>query len=448
MLSRLTAALCSVAIVNTACTVVVQEVTLEKGDTGATSWTGWTPPDADDSSTGDAVEGDTSSTGAASSSTGAPEESTTGAAGSSSAGGDPIEEGSTSDDASTTTGESSSTSTGDAPIEEGTSTTSGESSSTTGEPEPPPPPPVQCMQLDPGACGVGLCLAPSLLCQGDESFLPGGSLQPGEAQVVASNADQQRVVHVLDLPAGPVNAVVTPLTGGTQVDYRLYTATGTLAAAGSPAGVAKIGIEVAQPSVYLLVIGEVSAKPMTHEVKVVTVPTKQHNDLCDTDAQCLSSFCRASAFDADTRCLTPCTRNTVLDCAGKGLPGLCVETGDDKTPLCAGNHTFGNDGDNRRVTLNQQGWNVAAITTEDDVDAHLIDLSAVPVGNYRAHLITNNGANVTATWLDATGKTLLSKIVKPAGGDFGPALGGGYAFLLVSSGKPGLNGYRVEAVAF
>lgn len=454
---RCVTAACIVAIISPGCTIYITEVQAqESGEDDASSFPASSYPGADSSSSSSSTGDDTRST------TGEPEEGSTSAADSSTGEDEPSTsgatiEGSTSDAGTTTT--SGSSSTGE-PWEEGTSTsgapqdeTTGSESesstggSTSGEPEPPPPPlPVQCMQLDPGACGVGLCFSSALQCVGDESFLAGGSLQPGEAQTVPANQDQQRVVHVLDLPAGQVNAVVTSLTGGTQVDYRLYTATGELTAAGSSAGVTKIGINAAQPAVYLLVVGEVLAKPMAHEVKLVTVPTKKHNDTCDTDAQCLTNFCRASAFDAAPRCLTPCTRASVLDCANKGLPGLCVETGADKTLLCAGTHVLevADLYDNKICKVDAMGWCIGdGISDADDVDVWLIDGSAALA--YYPRFITNGvvSSKLKGTWLDASG-ALIAEAVVPnktsASGPLRPAKS--WTWLIVSSADGTTNGFQ------
>lgn len=423
-----------------ACTTIYQVVPVDDETTGeaVSSWpastagssTGEPEPGSTTSSTGTSeIEDSTSTTGDAM------ESSSTGSTGNTST--------TTSID-STGSPEPDSTSGSTAePSTSGADETTGAESSTS---EPEPPPPVMCDQLDPGACGLGLCFAPMFTCSGDESYLPGGSLQPGEAKVVPSN-DQQRVVHVLDLPAGQFNVAITPLTGDTKVDYRLYSATGVLTAAGAPAGVAQLAFDQAQPAVFLLVIGEVMAKPMTHEVKVALVPTKKHYDLCAVDGECLSNFCRASAFDAALRCLTPCTRATVLDCKDKGLPGLCVETGVDKTLLCAGDHTFGNDiFDNKKRTV---GDNPAfgMISDANDVDVWLVDGSNAPA--YYARFTTNGAtAKLKGTWLDASGAVLAEQIVPKNASGFGPVRPvGSWTWLILTSEDGAANGYNVGPIA-
>lgn len=115
MLCR-TALLSLVASISSGCTTYITQVQAQESgeDDAASSFPASSYPDADESTTGDAVEGDSSSTGAHASSTGAPDVGTTGDAGSST---------------------SSGSSTGDAPIETtGDASTSDDASSTTGEP--------------------------------------------------------------------------------------------------------------------------------------------------------------------------------------------------------------------------------------------------------------------------------------------------------------------------
>lgn len=152
-MSRLTAALCFVAITSPACTVIYQVAPDETSEGDASSWPA--PNPADDSSGGE-PEGTSSNGEAPDSSTGEPAgSSSTGAAESTSTtgstGDEPLE-GSTSTgeeiEGTSTSGDSS---TGDAPIEEG--------STSTGD-EPPPPPPLiatgkQCEADE--ECASGTC---------------------------------------------------------------------------------------------------------------------------------------------------------------------------------------------------------------------------------------------------------------------------------------------------
>lgn len=454
---RCVTAACFVAIVSSACTFY-QEQSIEKGEdaAAASSFPASSYPDAeDDSTSGEDSEGG-ASTGADASSTGEPDAGSTGEpdagstkgddgsstsgstgdVGSSSTGDTPIESSTT--DASSTTGEQGSTS--GEPIDQ---TTGGESSSTTGEPAPEPEPD-PCEQLSPGACGTGLCFAPEFACVGNEAYVPGANLQPGEMAQIGAGSNQ-RVVHVLEVPAGPYNLRLTPITGGAKVDYRLYSSTGEIIAAGAPGGIVQVGLDKAQPAVYLLTVGENLGKIMTHEAKLSHVPTKNHNEQCDVDAQCLSGFCRASAFDAAPRCLTPCTRATVLDCANKGLPGLCVETGADKTLLCAGTHKLQVEDlyDNKVCAVNNVGACASNISDANDVDVWLVN-GGNTVSPYYARWGTNGAfaSKIKGVWLDGSGAKIGEEIVPTNGKALGPLRPAkSWTWLLLSSSDGTTNGF-------
>lgn len=174
-----------------------------------------------------------------------------------------------------------------------------------------------------------------------------------------------------------------------------------------------------------------------------------HNEPCEADAWCASGYCRASAFDAQPRCLTPCSRAVALDCATKGLPGLCVETGDDAALLCAGDHTFGPDtNDNMRVAANKE-YTAPRKVDKGDADLYLIDLSQGEPPGYYVRVHTNAADyDVQATWLDARGNVLKDALVKKNSNAAGGVLPytPNYYFLIIT-GTTGLQGYHVSTLA-
>ena len=141
-----------------------------------------------------------------------------------------------------------------------------------------------------------------------------------------------------------------------------------------------------------------------------------------------------------------CSRASVLDCKAKGLPGLCVETGADKTPLCAGEQDFGIDSDAWLLKAGESSPG-GMIADAVDVDPYLVDLFASN-GTYHAKVFTNGGAAVLkVTWLDGSGKQVDSANVPKNAFGYGPALGKGFHYVLVARADGGSNGFHLQVLA-
>lgn len=258
--------------------------------------------------------------------------------------------------------------------------------------------------------------------------------------------------------AGPYVAVLKP-TGGAVLAHTLYQHDGVVlqsyeAAPGEPLVVTP-GLDPVVGLRWLVVrnIGEAGGWSLTSSTGSLA-----HNSACIHDAECASNTCRATPFHAEQpRCLTSCSRTVVVqgtgsyvdNCSLKGLPGICVETGDDAQLMCAGDFdvTPGLYDHNFKVPIGGDGAS-GKINDVDDLDVFMVELDAQDTNIY-IRLHTNQGLGaVKATWLDGTGTPLKEQVVPGVGSMSGspPLSGPGVYYLLTSHGGGGLNGFSVHVV--